>query len=611
MTTSTGVEFITDHPLPTLSFLNATLPEDIDGKAVAQAWFAEFSKAAAAIDAKAVAALFLPGSFWRDMLAFTWDFRTFSGIDNILPFLESQLSVIKPHNFKLDDELLGLQRPFEDVAWVHGMFTFSTATGEGSGVFRLVPTANGEWKAHVLYTNLEALKGFPEKIGPLRNQNPNHGLWGGQRAREIDFVNKTPQVLVVGAGQSGLELAARLKYLDVEVLIVERNERVGDNWRHRYEALCLHDPVWYDHMPYLPFPPTWPVYAPALKLANWLEHYAEILELNVWLSSKITSVKQDPSTGKWSATITRGDGKERKFEGINHVVFATGLGSGLPNTPHIDGMEKFKGKILHSSEHKRAEDHKGKKVIIVGACTSAHDIAVDYYNHGIDVTMFQRGSTYIMSTENGWKVLMEGVYSENAPPVEVADRLNASFPHHMAVPINQRSVKRLAELDKDILDSLRAVGFRLNFGIKETGFSLLAWSKAGGYYLDTGGSALIAEGKIKLKNDSQIKEFTETGLRFDDGSELNAEVVVFATGLGDPREHIRRLCGDDVASRCGPIWGLNKEGELNGVWRDLGVKGLWYMMGNLALCRFHSKHVALQIKAVEEGVFGERYSLKE
>jgi len=268
----------------------------------------------------------------------------------------------------------------------------------------------------------------------------------------------------------------------------------------------------------------------------------------------------------------------------------------------------FKGQILHSSRHKNATDHLGKKIVVVGACTSAHDICADYYEHGVDVTMYQRSSTYIMSTKAGWEVLMQGVYSEGGLPTDIADRFNASFPHHMGIGLSQRSTQRIAELDKDILDSLRKRGFLLNDGIQGTGFGLLAWSQAGGYYLDTGASKLIADGMIKLKNGSPLVRFSETGLVFEDGSELPADVVVFATGLGDSGAHLKRMCGEEVAAKLKPVWGLDKEGELNGVWRDLGVKGIWSMLGNLALCRFHSKHVALQIKAMEEGVFGQRYS---
>jgi hypothetical protein len=125
-----------------------------------------------------------------------------------------------------------------------------------------------------------------------------------------------------------------------------------------------------------------------------------------------------------------------------------------------------------------------------------------------------------------------------------------------------------------------------------------------------GGSQLIADGKIKLKSDSQIESFTKSGIKFDNGSELPADVIIFATGLGDFKSAVQKLCGDEVADKCSPIWGVDSEGEINGAWRDLGIPGLWYMTGNFGLCRIHSLHLALQIKAMEEGLFGTRYSLR-
>ncbi|KAG5651879.1 hypothetical protein H0H81_007073 [Sphagnurus paluster] len=525
---------VPDTPLPTLDRLNATVPDDLDLKQIARAWFDSFSQAATAGDAAAVAQLFVQDSFWRDMLAFTWDFRTFSGLPKISQFLADRLAVARPTDFVLrDDAFLGLQRPAPDLAWIHMMFDFNTEVGIASGIARLIPSANGEWRAHTVYTNLEDLKGFPEKIGRLRNPAPNHGKWVEDRKREVAFEGNTPTVLVVGGGQSGLDIAARLKALDVQCLVVEKNARIGDNWRNRYDALCLHDPVWYDHMPYLPFPSTWPVYTPAVKLANWLESYAEALELNVWTSSVVVGATQVGDA--WQVTIKRGDGSERSFT-VKHVIFATGLGANDGAVPVYPGM-------------------------------------------GVDVTMVQRSSSYIMSTEKGWKVLMEGVYSEGGPPTDVADRLSASFPHHMSVGLSQRTAKVIAELDKDILDGLRARGFLLNDGIQGTGFGLLAWSRAGGYYLDTGASQLIIDGKIKLKAGVQISRFTETGIKFEDGSELEADVVIFATGLGNSGKQIANIVGDEVAKHLKPVWGLDAEGEINGVWRDLGVKGLWSMMG--------------------------------
>ncbi|KAG6909650.1 hypothetical protein DXG01_016230 [Tephrocybe rancida] len=576
---STPINALPEPPLPTLQRLNATIPDDLDAKTVAKAWFAAFARSAEAGDAQAVSQLFVDDAFWRDMLALTWDFRTFSGLPKITQFLTDRLGSARPTAFTLrDDAFLGLHRPYPDIAWINLFFDFQTATGIAFGIARLIPNANGEWKAHTVFTNLEDLKNFPEKIGPLRNAAPNHGKWVDDRKKEAEFEDTSPAVLIVGGGQSGLEVAARLKALDVPTLVVEKNQRIGDNWRNRYDALCLHDPVWYDHMAYLPFPPTWPVYTPAVKLANWLENYAEALELNVWMASSVVNATQVDDL--WNVLIKRGDGSERTFT-VRHVVFATGLGSNDGDLPKLPGMDTFKGQILHSTRHKSAADHLGKKVVVVGACTSAHDICVDYFEQGVDVTMLQRGPTYIMSTTNGWKVLMGGVYSEDGLPTHIADRLNASFPHHFNVGLSQRSTKAIAELDKDLLDGLRARGFKLTDGIQGTGFGLLAWSKAGGYYLDTGASKLIADGKIKLKNGSPIASFTETGFIFEDGSELAADVVVFATGLGDSNAHIRRVCGDEVFKNLKPVWGLDPEGELKGVWRDIGVKGLWSMLGTL------------------------------
>jgi cation diffusion facilitator CzcD-associated flavoprotein CzcO len=80
---------------------------------------------------------------------------------------------------------------------------------------------------------------------------------------------------------------------------------VGDNWRTRYHNLVLHDPVWFDHMPYVPYPETFPVHIPKDKMANWLESYVELMELNVWTSTSITESSWDESSGKWTVSLTR------------------------------------------------------------------------------------------------------------------------------------------------------------------------------------------------------------------------------------------------------------------------------------------------------------------
>ena len=229
--------------LPTLDKLNASIPEDLDVKAVAAQWFALFAEGVQASDATKVADALLDDAFWRDMLALTWEFRTFQGRSRIVKFLEDQLPAVKLGNLQLQKDSPVLLKPYPDIAWIQALFNFETEVGKGSGVIRIVPTGSGVWKAHVVYTNLEELKGFPERIGPLRDPVPNHGQWPDKRKREINFEDEEPAVVILGAGQSGLDVAARLKLLGVPTLVFDKNARVGDQWRGRYEALCLHDPV--------------------------------------------------------------------------------------------------------------------------------------------------------------------------------------------------------------------------------------------------------------------------------------------------------------------------------------------------------------------------------
>ncbi|KAI6148884.1 FAD/NAD(P)-binding domain-containing protein [Pisolithus tinctorius] len=594
--------------LPTLQKLGSTVDRNLDAQAVAKEWFLGFADAMGSGNCIRIASLLLEDAFWRDMLALTWDFHTYEGRDTIQQFIADQLPKFQPSAFRIRSDLIRLYVPYDDIVCIQAFFNFETTVGYASGIFRLVPLADGSWKAHTVFTNLEDLRGFPEKIGALRNHEPYHQKWTESREREREFLDEEPRVVIIGGGQSGLTVAARLKALGTNAVVVERNRRIGDNWRNRYAAL-LHDTVWYDHFPYMPFPSLWPVYPPAAKLGDWLESYAQSLELNVWTSAKVTSVEPGMQGKKWSVKVVRDDGRERVFQ-VNHVVFALGFGSGLPNIPNIPCQAEFKGQILHSSQHKRATDHLGKKVAVIGACTSAHDICGEYVAHGIDVTMVQRSSTYVMSAKEGIPRLTGGLYLENGPPTDIADRISASFPTFLLKLVHQRVVKDLAEADREISDGLRKVGFKLNMGDDDSGPFPLIWKKGGGFHFDVGASQQIIDGKIKLKSNGGITRFTPNGLLFEDGSTLEADVVILATGYADGRTAYLQLLPSHLHDAVQPLWGLDEEGELYSVAREIGgrgsqatkVAGLWAMLGNLAMCRFHSKHVALQIKAYEEGI---------
>ena len=267
-----------DTPLPTLSKLgNPSIPADLDAEKIATEWLSSFANFAEQGDVNGILSL-IPDSqftssknsfasndahdhatttdfavYWRDMLALTWDFRTFEGTSKIKQFLVDRLSKPKTiSNFQLQNgSQIRVAKPYPDLAWIQLSFTFETQFGLGLGIVRLIPILTDGpnlnervvvWKAHCIFTNLDDLKGFPEKIGALRNGQPNHGKWEAEREK-ARIVDEDPVVLIIGGGHSGLGVAARLKALDIPALVIEKNERIGDNWRSRYEALCLHDPV--------------------------------------------------------------------------------------------------------------------------------------------------------------------------------------------------------------------------------------------------------------------------------------------------------------------------------------------------------------------------------
>ncbi|EJT97538.1 dimethylaniline monooxygenase [Dacryopinax primogenitus] len=595
--------------LPTHSTLGGPPPPSVDA---GQAWFTSFSNVISSCDVPALLGLIREDGFWRDMVALTWDFRTFKGTDRIKEFLHDRLQGAELSSLKLSNDFPPkLEQPWEDVTWLIVTFTFSTKVGTGTGIARLVYDHKpGAWQAYTIYTTLSGLHGVTEALGSNRLMQPNHGQWLSSLAQTLKF-EKDPEVLIIGAGQAGLDVSARLKMMGVSVLCVERNARIGDQWRERYEALCLHDPVWYDHLPYLPFPSAWPVYTPAAKLAQWLEFYAQALELPIWLSSTIESCTWLEGEGKWEVVVLRGKeggGKERRVMKVGQVVYAVGLAGGVPNMPKIAGMDEFKGKIIHSVQHTTAKDYVGKKVLIIGAATSAHDIAYDFANHDIDVTMFQRDSTHVITTKHGIPILMGGAYwGEDSPSTEQADVLFASMPIEVMRLAHARLTRQIAELDRELLDGLDRVGFKRNDGVEGSGLMYLYFSKGGGYYLDVGASQMIVDGKIGLKSRGEIDRFTSSGVRFSDGSEIPADLVVFATGYGNIKESMKSMFAPDLIENLKPVWGVDEEGEIKGVWGDSGHPKFWYMLGNLSLCRFYSKHIALQIKAMQMGVFGDRY----
>lgn len=581
------------------------------------AWLGRFEEALAARDVEAAAALFAVDSYWRDLVSFTWTIKTVEGRDGVADLLGACLDRIDPSGFRTSEP------PTEADGVTEAWLEFETATGRAKGHLRLKD--EGAW---TLLTSLRELKGFEELQRDRRPKGVEHGVvrgrqsWSEKRAQEDTRLgyDQQPYVVVIGGGQGGIALGARLRQLDVPTLVLERNERPGDSWRKRYKNLCLHDPVWYDHLPYLPFPDNWPVFAPKDKIADWLEMYTRLMEVPYWTSTEVTSASWDEEAKQWLVTVVR-DGEELVLT-PRHVVFATGM-SGKPNLPSFPGMDVFAGDQHHSSHHPGPDAYAGKKAIVVGSNNSAHDICAALWEHGADVTMVQRSSTHIVKSDSLMDLGLGDLYSERAVrsgiTTDKADMIFASIPYRIMPQFQIPVYDAIRERDKDFYARLEAAGFRHDWGDDGSGLFLKYLRRGSGYYIDVGAAELVADGKIKLAH-GQVDHLTRDAVVLTDGTELSADLVVYATGYGSMNGWVADLVGQETADRVGKCWGLGSEttkdpgpweGEQRNMWKPTQQEGLWFHGGNLHQSRHYSLYLALQLKARYEEIPTPVFGLQE
>ncbi len=504
-------------------------------------------------------------------------------------------------------------------AWL----AFETDVGRCHGHLRLK-----EGKAWTLLTTLDELKGHEEPKLHERPKGVEHGAdperetWLEARVREAEELGyeTQPEVLIVGGGQGGIALGARLRQLGVPTIIVERNARPGDSWRRRYRSLCLHDPVWYDHLPYIKFPENWPVFSPKDKIGDWLEMYARVMELNFWGSTEAVDAKYDDEAEEWIVVVKR-EGTELTLR-PKQLVMATGM-SAVPREPDLPGMEVFKGDQHHSADHPGAEGYAGKKAVVIGSNNSAHDICAALWEEGADVTMVQRSSTCVIRSDSLMELGLGDLYSQEAVDAgvstEKADTIFASLPyrimHEFQIPIYDQ----IRERDADYYKRLEDAGFVLDFGDDDSGLFMKYLRRGSGYYIDVGASDLVADGRIKLQT-GQVDHLTEEAVVMEDGTELEADLVVYAIGYSSMNGWLVDLMSQDMADKVGKVWGLGSgttkdpgpwEGEQRNMWKPTQQEALWFHGGNLHQSRHYSLYLALQLKARAEGMDTPVYGLQE
>ena len=587
----------------------------------ADAWLSAFEEALTGRDVERAAGMFATESYWRDLVTFTWNLTTVEGRDGVRDLLTATLDRTDPSAFVTSEPAT------EDGGVVTAWFTLETAVGRGTGLLRLTEE-DGEDRAWTFLTTLDELKGHEEPRGAHRPRGVQHGAvkdrttYAERRQQEAEALGTTtqPYVLVVGGGQGGIALGARLRQLGVPSVVVDRHRRPGDQWRGRYKSLCLHDPVWYDHLPYIKFPDNWPVFAPKDKIGDWLESYVTLMEVPYWSNTEAKSATWDQAAGQWTVEVEK-DGHPMTLR-PTHLVFATGM-SGKPRMPEVEGLDVFRGEVHHSSRHPGPDAYAGKRVVVVGSNNSAFDICGALWENDADVTMVQRSSTHIVRSDSLMEIGLGDLYSERAVAsgvtTEKADLIFASLPYRILHEFQIPAYEKMAEVDKDFYDRLEKAGFWLDWGADGSGLFMKYLRRGSGYYIDVGAADLVANGDVKLAH-GQVVRLTEDAVVLDDGTELPADVVVFATGYTSMNGWVADLVDQETADRLGKCWGLGSdtpkdpgpwEGEQRNMWKPTQVQNLWMHGGNLHQSRHYSQFLALQLKARYEGLDTPVYRLQE
>ena len=571
-----------------------------EARAATEAWLAALNTSFHGSDTDAVAGLFLEDGEWRDLVALSGVLQTVDMAGGLAPLLLGSVTRAGAGNFAVDHARTAprlVDRGGRQV--VEAIVRFDTDLGTGEGLIRLVRAA-GEtgYRAWSLMTALDELNAVPPHVSTPESDPYNVGAdldapnWLDLRTRARTYANRDPEVLVVGGGHAGICAAAWLGHLGIDTLVVDTMSRIGDNWRTRYHNLKLHNERDSNHLPFLPFPRNWPRYIAKDKIANWLEAYVEIMEINFWLETRFDGARYIAEDGCWEATLRLADGTERTLR-PRHIVMATSV-SGTPKFPDIPTLANFQGTWVHSSAFENGEDWTGRKALVFGTGTSAHDIAQNLHENGAHVTMVQRSPTLVVSVEPGAQAY-DAILLTDGPPIEDRDLFNLGTPLGQLTVAHKLLTDKVREWDKDLLDGLEKAGFGLEFGEGDTGWALKYRTRGGGYYFNIGCSEYIIAADIGLIQYDDIATITATGVTMDDGMAHEADLIVFATGYYGQEVLVQQLFGDAVADRVGPIWGFGDGKELRNMWTATAQPGLWFTAGSFSQCRAFSKFVALQI----------------
>ena len=567
-------------------------------------WIGDLEGALSSQDSALFDELFIEDSYWRDMVALTWDTQQFWGRESSRTNLFKHSREMAPRNFHLQPNRSGPRLITEPSPRVEMYAAFETEVGTGSAFIVLIPDRTAKWgmRARQIATAITGLHCNPPAPITRRGFEPAHPgeTWLEYRNRVRDLTDRDPDVLIVGVGQSGLSIAAHLDRLGVSYLAVDKNAKPGDSWRKRYNALALHTPTWANNLPFTAMPPTYPAFMSKDQWANWIDAYAATMDLNVWTETEFAGGDFDSDAMRWNVRLLRADGTIREMR-PRHVIMALGFTGIEPVIPELPGLDTFAGEVVHTSAFTAAEPYRGKSVLVIGTATSGHDIALDLHNHGADVVLGQRGPACVVPVLEAERYNEE--YLESGMSCEEIDqRRNSNFVYPLIVEKLRMETDRTEAEYAELYDGLRAAGMTLTIGEDRTGWLMRLHRTFSGYYLDVGASQVIVDGGIKVLQLTELAGFDTHSIQLADGSTQHLDAVVLATGYKNMQAVVEKLLGSDVADRVGLIGGIGTDGEPRNMCRPTGQPHLWMVYGGIMDARKTSEFLALQIVANLEGI---------
>jgi len=434
-------------------------------------------------------------------------------------------------------------------------------------------------------------------------------------------------VLIIGAGLSGIGSAHYLQERcpGKTYAILEAREAIGGTWDlFRYPGIRSDSDMHTLGYRFRPWTAAKSI-ADGESILDYVRATAREagIDTKVRFGHRVIKSSWSSEEARWTVTAERADGTEVTISAA-FIMNCSGYyryDEGF--TPEFPGLEDFAGSVIHPQHWPEEPEYEGKRVVVIGSNNSAHDICAALWEHGADVTMVQRSSTHVVRSDTLMEIALGDLYSEQAVAAgvstEKADMIFASLPYRILAGLQVPVYEQIRERDADFYARLEAAGFQHDWGEDGSGLFMKYLRRASGYYIDVGASELVASGQIKLQA-GQVDHLTRDAVVLADGTELPADVVVYATGYESMNGAVADLISPEVADRVGKVWGLGSgtakdpgpwEGEERNMWRPTQQPGLWFHGGNLHQSRHYSLYLALQLKARAEGIDTPVYGLQE